>query len=149
MKTGRELLAIFTVQLALISPTAFGGIFPDTLRRTAGMAPDTSLLKEHIDILSDDAMQGRETGTEGEKKAYQYITREFRSIGLLPKGDKGYVQPFPFNAGSYMGPANTLSIGNKSLKAGEQFYPLAYSANKNFTGKTIVCRLWNTCSGQG
>ncbi|MBL0074086.1 MAG: M20/M25/M40 family metallo-hydrolase [Bacteroidetes bacterium] len=101
------------------------------------LIPDTLLLKQHITILSDDKMEGRETGTAGEKMAYEYLSAEFRKVGLLPKGSAGYIQPFPFNAGSYMGPNNTLRIKKQSFIAGEQFYPLAYSANKTFSGEIV------------
>ncbi|MBK8416239.1 MAG: hypothetical protein IPL22_18090 [Bacteroidetes bacterium] len=50
------------------------------------LIPDTLLLKQHITILSDDKMEGRETGTAGEKMAYEYLSAEFRKVGLLPKG---------------------------------------------------------------
>lgn len=101
------------------------------------LSPDTLLLKQHITILSDDKMEGRETGTAGEKMAYEYLSAEFRKVGLLPKGSAGYIQPFPFNAGSYMGSGNTLRIKKQSFIAGEQFYPLAYSANKTFSGEIV------------
>lgn len=101
------------------------------------LSPDTLLLKQHITILSDDKMEGRETGTAGEKMAYEYLSAEFRKVGLLPKGSAGYIQPFPFNAGSYMGSGNTLRIKKQSFVAGEQFYPLAYSANKTFSGEIV------------
>ena len=135
MKISKFIPLFISIPLILLS----GGFTfrfnnPDTLN----LVPDTVLLKQHITILADDAMEGRETGTEGEKMAYEYLSKEFRSIGLLPKGTKGYVQPFPFNAGSYMGPGNSLKIGKKSYTAGSQFYPLAYSANKSFSGQTIL-----------
>jgi aminopeptidase YwaD len=101
------------------------------------LSPDTLLLKQHITILSDDKMEGRETGTAGEKMAYEYLSAEFRKVGLMPKGSAGYIQPFPFNAGSYMGSGNTLRIKKQSFVAGEQFYPLAYSANKTFSGEIV------------
>lgn len=114
---------------------------PDTLIKKSTqislLVPDTNLLKKHVLILADDAMEGRETGTDGEKMAYEYLSKEFHEIGLLPKGTKGYVQPFPFNAGSYRGPGNALKIDKNSLKVIEQFFPLAYSANKDFNGKTV------------
>lgn len=90
--------------------------------------------------LADDKMEGRETGTEGEKLAYEYISTEFRKLGLLPKGEAGYTQPFQFNAGSYMGPSNELKVKNKNFVAGDQFYPLGYSSNGKFKGNTVFVK---------
>ncbi len=101
------------------------------------LSPDTVLLKNHIGILASDQMEGRETGTKGEQLAYEYITGEFRKAGLLPKGTQGYIQPFPFSSASYMGTNNLFQIGKQSLKAGDEFYPLAYSSNGSLSGMTI------------
>jgi hypothetical protein len=51
--------------------------------------------KIDIGILAADSLEGRETGTEGEKMAAEYIKSRFVDIGLLPKGDNGtYFQDF-------------------------------------------------------
>lgn len=122
----------------LISTLAIGSSDPDTARTAADdIIPDTVRLKKHLMVLADDVMEGRETGTAGEKLAYEYLSREFRTIGLIPMGTLGYVQAFPFNAGSYAGPENQLTIGKKQFKASNEFFPLAYSANASFEGKTI------------
>ena len=45
-------------------------------------------LRKHIAYLADDKLEGRRTGTEGEKLAMEYISDRFKDIGLLPKGTK-------------------------------------------------------------
>jgi len=61
---------------------------------------DIQNLQRHIKILASDSLQGRGTGTEGEKMAASYIEQEFRKTGLLPKGDNGsYQQAFSFKGG--------------------------------------------------
>jgi hypothetical protein len=45
--------------------------------------------------LSSDEMEGREVGTEGEKKAADFIVSRFKKIGLAPAGDNNsYFQSF-------------------------------------------------------
>ncbi|PZR39854.1 MAG: peptidase M28 [Azospira oryzae] len=56
-------------------------------------------IKEHIRTLASDEYEGRNTGSEGEKKANAYIEKQFKAIQLLPKGEKGYDQPFAFKSG--------------------------------------------------
>jgi len=48
-------------------------------------------LKKHLYIVAGPAMEGRETATEGQRKAAAYIESQFRSLGLLP-GNKGNFQ---------------------------------------------------------
>ncbi len=57
-------------------------------------------IKKHIQFLADDKLNGRQTGSEGEKQAMDYIQKEFRKLKLTPLGDEGtFEQPFPFKGG--------------------------------------------------
>ncbi len=59
-------------------------------------------IKKHIQFLADDALQGRQTGSEGERKAMDYIQKEFKKLKLTPLGDAGsFEQPFPFKGGTH------------------------------------------------
>lgn len=59
-------------------------------------------LLSHIKILSSDSLQGRGTGTEGEKMAAAYLTSELKKLKLRPLGDNGtYLQQFPFRGGAH------------------------------------------------
>ncbi len=61
---------------------------------------EESKLKQHIKILSADSLQGRGTGSEGERMAATYIEAQFKKIKLQPLGDdKKYLQSFPFKGG--------------------------------------------------
>lgn len=63
---------------------------------------DINNLKKHITTLASDSLQGRGTGTEGEKMAASYIEKQFLKMGLSPKGDNGsYLQAFTFKAGAH------------------------------------------------
>ena len=53
-------------------------------------------IKEDVSYLADDKLEGRGTGTEGEKKAAEYIANRFKSIGLEGRGTNGYFQDFTF-----------------------------------------------------
>jgi hypothetical protein len=61
---------------------------------------DEKKIKTHIKTLADDSMQGRLSGSEGERKALDYITKEFKSLKLQSKGEaNSFEQAFPFKAG--------------------------------------------------
>ena len=41
-------------------------------------------LQLHINYLSDDKLEGRRTGSAGEKLAYEYISTQFKNAGITP-----------------------------------------------------------------
>ena len=54
-------------------------------------------IRNHMEVLADDDMQGRAAGTVGFDSAAKYVAGQYRSIGLLPLGDKGsYFQEIRF-----------------------------------------------------
>lgn len=53
-------------------------------------------IQEDVAYLADDKLEGRQTGTEGEVLASEYIINRFKAIGLQPKGTGGYLQSFSF-----------------------------------------------------
>lgn len=53
-------------------------------------------IEEDVSFLADDKLEGRQTGTNGEKKAAEYLIKRYKEIGLDPKGTEGYLQPFSF-----------------------------------------------------
>lgn len=57
---------------------------------------EESRIKEDVIFLADDKLEGRQTGTEGEKKAAKYIAERFDELELDPKGTNGYFQEFSF-----------------------------------------------------
>jgi Peptidase family M28/PDZ domain len=59
-------------------------------------------IKAHITILANDSLEGRGTGTAGEKLALHYIQTQWKQMGILPKGDgKLYSQKFTFKSGTH------------------------------------------------
>ena len=58
---------------------------------------DAIKVKTHISFLASDDLNGRGTGTADEKKAAEYIAKQFAEIKLQPKGEKGtYLQGYEF-----------------------------------------------------
>jgi len=98
-----------------------------------------SSLQAHIGFLADDKLEGRRTGSAGEKLAYEYISNQFQQIGLAAKGDNGtYIQAFEVNDGKQIDPATAVTIGNASLNPGTDFFPLAYSANGKLSATAAI-----------
>lgn len=53
-------------------------------------------IKDDVAYLASDALEGRQTGSNGEQKAAKYISERFKDLGLLPKGTDNYFQTFSF-----------------------------------------------------
>ena len=58
----------------------------------------TVSMREDVSILAADSLNGRKTGSEGERKAAEYIAKRFADLGLLPTGTDGYFQKFTYKA---------------------------------------------------
>lgn len=83
----------------------------DAARETVGDKPAITPeeLQTHVERLASEALQGRLTGTEGERLATAYVAEAFKRIGLRPAGDNGtYFQSFEFTAGASLGENNRL-----------------------------------------
>src|SRR5882762_6028163 len=50
----------------------------------------------HVKVLADDKMEGRETGSEGLRKAQEYVVQRLTKAGVEPAGTNGYYQPVKF-----------------------------------------------------
>jgi Zn-dependent M28 family amino/carboxypeptidase len=87
-------------------------------------------LKAHVSYLADDKLEGRRAGSNGEKLAMEYISGQFKEIGLLPKGTDEYYQSFDINEGKQINTATYLKINNNSLEVGKDFFPFVFSPNK-------------------
>jgi aminopeptidase YwaD len=86
-------------------------------------------LQQHIQYLADDKLEGRRTGSAGEKLAADYISAEFRKAGVQPKGSKEYLQSFEVNEGKQINAGTYMSINGKKLLLHQEFFPLSTSPN--------------------
>jgi hypothetical protein len=56
-------------------------------------------LKKHLEIIASDSLEGRDTGSKGQKMAADYVVKYFKSYGLQPlvtaaDGSKSYLQKY-------------------------------------------------------
>jgi aminopeptidase YwaD len=84
-----------------------------------------SSLQTHIAYLADDKLEGRRAGSEGEKKAADYLITEFTKTGLAPKGDKdGFLQQFEINDGRAVSASSHCIINSHDLQLNKDYFPL-------------------------
>ena len=99
----KTLMTACLASLSLLTVQAQDSLVVDsTALRFAGTitAEDMS---EHLTILASDSLEGRETGTRGQKMAADYIMNHFKSLGLQPVAQNGdsYYQPFELEKRSW------------------------------------------------
>jgi aminopeptidase YwaD len=85
-------------------------------------------MTSYVTYLADDRLEGRRTGTAGEKLAMEYIAGQFSKAGLAPKGTDGYFQSFSVNEGKKMGSDCKMIIANKALASEKDFFVFPFSA---------------------
>lgn len=79
----------------------------------------SSGLKKQLSIIASAEMQGRETATEGQRKAAAYIESEFKRLGLQPGVNGNYQQVFSVYADTLS--SAKLIINNTTLVFGQHF----------------------------
>ncbi len=104
---------------------------------------DVDDLRRYVGRLTAREMEGRATGTEGERRATAYVAEVFQSLRLEPAGDDGgWFQAFEFTAGVSLAPGNRLAIEKPSglpevLPVDVAWRPLGFSR----TGETPSSRV--------
>ena len=101
----------------------------------------------HVKVLADDNMEGRETGSEGLRKAEAYAADQLAKAGLQPAGTKGFYQAIKFvqrqidekNSSAALvrdGKAEPLTLGEDAYfgtrvegSEGEVTAPLVFAGN--------------------
>jgi Zn-dependent M28 family amino/carboxypeptidase len=53
---------------------------------------------DHVKVLADDNMEGRDTGSAGLRKAEAYVVDQLKRSGVQPAGTDGYYQPVKFSS---------------------------------------------------
>src|SRR5213080_5076975 len=119
MKISRLLLAIvFAAAASMLAADEFTERLQPALE---AITPDGLLA--HIKVLASDEFEGRAPGTKGEELSVNYITDQFRKIGLKPGNpDGGYTQEVPL-AGIKSEPRMSFAVrdGTIDLKYPDDF----------------------------
>lgn len=101
---------------------------------------DTNRIKSHLKILASDSLQGRKTGTTGQKMAADYISTYFAKLGLNNRvgvtSQKGYYQKFKLESYNYLDVI--LVIGGDTLSPLVDYYSTDILNDTALTGKEIV-----------
>lgn len=87
-----------------------------------------NMLKEDIEYLASDKLEGRRTGTDGERKAAEYLAARYEKI-RIPAYNGQYNHPFTFTYGKEIGNNTLIFLGGDAIKLPAEGFPLPFSAN--------------------
>ncbi|MBO9570981.1 MAG: M28 family peptidase [Chitinophagaceae bacterium] len=113
------------------------GFAQDTDPQPYAQSINSSGLKKHLLVLTSDSLEGRETATEGQRKAANYIEGVFKNAGLLPGWNGQYQQSFPV----YQSTLNsaTLNVNGVPLKMDTDYVVTPNSSfNVSFAASEVL-----------
>lgn len=121
----------------LLCSISFAFAQTDNAAKYAGIITGAEL-KKHLTIIASDEMEGRETGTAGQRRAADYIESQFKAIGLKPASAlKGYQQLYPLYQDSLQ--VVELTVDGKTAEFGKDFIaPLNTNETGKFKGKKMI-----------
>ena len=86
-------------------------------------------LHKHIEVLSSDSLEGRETGKPGQKMAAEYIANQFRKIGIPPYKRKTYYQKFKVKSERHICKCDDCDLA---------FFKRIFKSNQTIRGENVL-----------
>jgi hypothetical protein len=71
----------------------------------------------HVVWLSDDALKGRAAGSEGHRKAADYVAEQFDKLGLAPGAGNAYLQPVALKAITIDPAASSVAVVSRGRQS--------------------------------
>ena len=94
-------------------------------------------LKKHLYIVASADFEGRETATEGQRKAAAYIENDFRTLGLKPGNGDNYQLQYPVFQDSLEGAS--LSVNGNAFSFNQDFFvPVATDYTADMGAAEVV-----------
>jgi hypothetical protein len=93
----------------------------------------------HVKYLCRDELEGRFTGSPGERLATAYVAEYMEHLGLEPAGDDGtWFEEFEFTSGVALGTENKLLAGETTYHVDKDWRPLSFSGTGDFDAAPLV-----------
>jgi hypothetical protein len=91
---------------------SFAVIVASSVWLLASTRPNQSTRRwwSHVRVLAGDAMKGRDTGSEGYRKAAAYVASHFARAGLGAAGESDYYQHVPLHAVQFLTDQSSVEI---------------------------------------
>lgn len=89
--------------------------------------------KSHIQFFVNNTHDSSIVTKDGQLSV-EYISNQFKTIGLQPKGTNGYIQQFKIDEGKQIAPGTFLKVNGTPLAVKKDYFPLSFSASKSVSG---------------
>jgi hypothetical protein len=125
---------------ALAAPLALAPLAARNVERPADLGAE---LRRHVEFLASPGLEGRLTGSAGERRAARYIVAELLALGARPlPGRIGFEHPFEFTAGtrdtgSQLRVSATGADRELSWRGAERVRALSFSDNGTVSGPVV------------
>ncbi len=100
---------------------------------------DTMRIRERVIFLSHDSLRGRKPGSPGFQMAVDFAIAQFKSMGIEPKGDDGYLQHVIIRSARVDTAISKVVINGKTFHYGKQvaLYPDMNHDQNSGNGKAV------------
>jgi hypothetical protein len=140
MKLSTAKLRAFALLGALLPAVARGDEYDRAALLDAAVATITPAeLSEHVGLLADDTLEGREAGKRGGKAAARYLENQLKAARLTPAGaNGGYLQPFSPNYQNLLAliPGTDPALSREYIIVGAHYDHVGYGTWRNSNGPT-------------
>ena len=92
----------------------------------------------HVKFLADDSLEGRDTGSEGLRKAQAYAVEQLQKAGLEPAGTNGFYQPIHFNQYEVDESKSSLALVTGGQSKSLSFADDAFISSRSTRNSTTV-----------
>ena len=93
-------------------------------------------LKEMLYVYASDEFEGRDTGSEGQKKAVEYLKKYYQDAGISSVIDGNYLQDVPLNI--VKTPNVSISVNGTSFNYFDDFISQTAAATGTFSASEVV-----------
>jgi len=121
------------IRKILLLAALFGSTFSYAQKKakpeTFGKSITAEGLKKQLYIVAGPEMEGRETATEGQRKAAAYIENHFKTLGLLPGNNGSFQMKYPVYKDSII--SSALKVNGNDYNLNQDFQPFSIGARTN------------------
>lgn len=93
-------------------------------------------LKDHLYVYASDDFEGRDTGAPGQKKAVEYIKKEYEALGIPSVIEGNYFQAVPLNI--VKTPNVSISVNGESFNYFDDFISQTAAATGTISASEVV-----------
>lgn len=109
-----RLLALAALSAAMVCPSSISA------QQTGDPSFTADAFRAHVEYLSDNLLEGRDTGTRGYDLAAKYVATRFQALGLKPGAGESWYQQVPFVLAELGAQAPRVTIGGRTFTHGQE-----------------------------